>query len=124
MSEFIENPFYGIWENFDVEELKEKVTDIIDKTYVAESSTEMIKLLCNLDELIAEFVAVIQFKGEKDIEMIKVEDLPKAVRKTLGIDGVGLESKFVPKNMIPPELLPNEEKSLKKTSKKLNDWLL
>lgn len=76
MTKIIDNPFKEEWEEFDIEAMKESVSEIIDSIAESKDPEEFNELLDILDDVILYFTTLASYKDEDVIEVISMTDIP------------------------------------------------
>lgn len=104
------NPFHEMWNNFNPEEFKAELGEIVDKMILAKNDESIADAYDELDEQIALLVIMMKFKDTQNLEMISLSDLAPEAIEELGIEPEDMMDGLVPRDIVPPEFLPKKKK--------------
>ena len=79
----IPNPFKEVWEEFDLDDFKQDILDIIDE--IVDTNGEDESLFEELDEGFGELMLLLKYKDEEYMDIVSIFDLPDDVLEELGI---------------------------------------
>lgn len=133
MKRNIENPFKDQWDEFDEDEFKETINDLIEELIDADDKEERYDILEELDKEFGQLSMMLKYKDQETIEAMPVSSLPKDIIDAFGLDEYG-DNAYIPIAMLLElfgvdtlegfEELVEEDFEETEDKKDKNDWLL
>ena len=122
MSEIINNPFKEEWENFDKEEFRERLIELVNDIVDCSSFEELYSILDKLDEELGYYMILFRFKNNEKLEVIPISELPEELRQFFRALEAHEEDGVVPAEIV-EELKKDINSNVNRKDNK-NDWLL
>lgn len=123
MSEIIQNPFKDEWENFDKEEFRDKIMELIDDMLDCSSYEELYNIINELDQRLSYYMILFKFRDADKLEVVPADELPEYLLKYFADLDPDKSS------VIPVDIIRELEKEIgssriKENDNKKNNWLL
>lgn len=120
--ERIPNPFKGIWENFDIDDFKDDIMEIIDD--IVDTDGEEADLFDELDNCFGELVLLLKYKESDYMDVVSISDLPDIVLEELGLDDSLEENSIFGENGVLPVELVTKFVSPELVQKLIDDGII